>query len=143
MAAAKKRIIKKLQIVIMLLPMFGALWWSVQPALVSLLAATTLKIQPISQDEWNDSSIEPEIRRQVQFHFLRYKIYIPMEDIFIKNQVSKLEKKRASLLMTKACGHANLYVWLPLKFRIPFLGAKFMEWCWKPIFDIQKKSDSV
>ena len=44
------------------------------------------------------------------------------------------------MLMQKACGRGRLYVWIPLKWRIPVLGEKVLEWCWKPMAPTSKNA---
>ena len=77
------------------------------------------------------------IKRLIQRHFLDYSVYIPVEDIVIIASEKK-EGNRLESLMTKACGHGSLFVWIPLKISLPFYGEKVHEWCWKPSLQIKK-----
>lgn len=66
------------------------------------------------------------IQRSTQKHYLSYDIYIPFEDIY---PVSGRNSNEITLAMQKACGKGRLYIWIPLKFRLPLIGHRILEWC--------------
>ena len=58
-----------------------------------------------------------------------------MEDIVAPTP----DQEQLTLLMQKACGKGKLYIWVPLKFRLPMRGEKVVEWCWIPKIKLAKK----
>lgn len=114
---------------LIILPLIGALIWSFFPACKALTGAFMLQrekyIKHIS--EYDNPTI---YQRKIQKHFLKYGIYIPMDDIVIDNQVGKIDET-LFFLMRKSCGRGKLYIWVPLKIRIPIIGEKVVEWCLK------------
>jgi hypothetical protein len=123
--------------VLCLLPIAAALTWSMLPTVRSVIAV--IKFNQLSDGAIDLESVETEVvvKRQIQRHFLDYSVYIPVEDIVII-ATDKKEDSRLESLMTKACGHGSLFVWIPLKISLPFIGEKVHEWCWKPSIQIKK-----
>jgi len=62
-------------------------------------------------------------------------IYIPLEDIMFVDQLAKAGKIYTTALKEN-CSDLNdvrgLAIWLPLKIKIPLLGERVQEWCWRP-----------
>jgi hypothetical protein len=110
--------------------MLGALTWSVWPALNA--AWTTLVFKPIqfSDEDFEDEARLHELRRNIQKQFLNHGIYIPLEDI-VRGNLSRKRPSEHSLLMQKACGRGKIHVWIPFRFRLPVVGGRVVEWCWK------------
>ncbi len=106
--------------------------WTSYPALRVTWAAFNLTIPTYSMDEWEASEITSEIRRIVQNHFLKHKIYIPHEDITIVTDQIYDDNMRLSALTERACGLGQVFVWMPVAFKLPIVGHKVYEWCWKP-----------
>jgi hypothetical protein len=84
------------------------------------------------------NTIEPartEFRRKEQRYFLESGIYIPLEDIMFVDQLAKAGKSYSKALKEN-CSDLNdergLAIWLPLKIKIPLLGERVQEWCWRP-----------
>lgn len=100
---------------------------STSQALTSLRASMDLKLDLEDSSLLNSSDLELQKKRLVQQHFLKYGIYIPLDDIIVNVNDRVVEPYRT--LLSKSCGHAELYVWVPLKFRLPILGDKIVEWC--------------
>jgi hypothetical protein len=118
-------------VVVLAAPTLAAAAWTCWPALSA--AAAALAFGKVETDEggWQDPEQVMAIRRHVQKHFLDHAVYIPLEDIVV-DDASDTAAGSLSLLMQKACGRGRLYVWIPLRFRLPALGEKVVEWCWKP-----------
>jgi hypothetical protein len=82
--------------------------------------------------------VEPartEFKRTEQKYFLDYGVYVPLEDIMYVEQLSSSgERYREALL--DACEDISLKngmaIWLPLRVKLPLLGERVYEWCWKP-----------
>lgn len=68
-----------------------------------------------------------DVQRKVQKHYLDYGIYIPLDDIIL-NQDENSAITQLSLL-EQVCGEGTLYIWVPIRIRIPVLGEKVLEWC--------------
>ena len=133
MDTRKKEIAKYwLKIIILTLPSLGAISWSIKPALDTISATIFLEIPKQNKQEWNTEVAAEKIRQIVQMHFLDYKVYIPMEDIFVNNEIDDTSQTRIALLMNKSCGRASLFIWLPIRFRLPLIGDRLVEYCWKP-----------
>lgn len=124
----------------LLAPAVGATVWSCFPAARAYYASHVFELPAMSEQEWGDASKTIELRRQMQKHFLSHNIYIPMEDIVVSSGADEASGSGSetrgpaniSALMQKACGRGRLYVWIPLKIRVPITGEKVIEWCWKP-----------
>ncbi len=115
--------------------------WSISKTVVVLwatsqhpkLAANTRHLQ------------EPEltdVKRSEQIFFQGYGLYIPLDDIMFVDQLPS-SGKRFSEVLRRSCSNVNqsnrrsiwsggLAIWLPLKFKLPLLGERIVEWCWKP-----------
>lgn len=94
------------------------------PAINALSAAFTLK--------WRDSSLSLErpleTRRRIQKRFLRQDVYIPLEDITLVT-ADGVGESDYLFDMRKICGQGRIFVWVPLRFRLPLTGEKVREWC--------------
>lgn len=66
-------------------------------------------------------------QRFIQRHFLSYGVYIPLEDIVIRGMTSV--EPTLVPLMQQSCGEGRAYVWVPLRFQLPVVGEKVLEWC--------------
>ncbi len=127
-----KRWLKRLFWAIFLaLPTVAAVVWSSFPALLAGWAVVSHQPPTMTKDDWLDPTHVLELRRQIQKHFLANRVYIPLDDI-VAPSPNEAEPGDALLLMQKACGRGRLYVWIPLKFKVPLTGGKVIEWCWKP-----------
>ena len=114
------------------LPTLAALVWSCFPAILASWAVVSHDPPTMTKDDWLNPAHVLELRRQIQKHFLANRVYIPLDDIVAPSPLGA-EPGDALLLMQKACGHGRLYVWIPLKFKVPLTGEKVIEWCWKPL----------
>lgn len=112
-----------------LLPTIAVLIWTLRPPLQAITAAymitpVTMSNQPMDEVTWVD------FRRGLQKHFSGYGLYIPMEDIIVSDP--NLVGQELTQFMQKACGDGTLYVWVPLKMRLPIYGTMIWDWCWVP-----------
>jgi hypothetical protein len=131
MATAKSN--SPLRTIWLICPILAAVIWSAHP---SALAAWALIDAPpfVSKftDDQDPQTSRHNLRRQIQRHFLRHYIYIPLDDIVTINPDPIPADDTVSLVMQKACGRGRLFVWIPFKIRLPIIGEKVFEWCWKP-----------
>ena len=118
-------------IFLMILPTGFALYWTTAPAAMAALATFRLTAPTLEDSEWSDVRRVVDLKRQIQKHFLDYSVYLPIEDIIAPSTLGN-EQDELAFLMQSACGRARLYIWIPLKFRLPFIGNKVLDWCWKP-----------
>ena len=72
-----------------------------------------------------------EIQREVQKHYLSNGVYIPLEDIFFVEEIKQTNPDLTSAIV-KSCGNATMAIWVPLLVRLPYIGERSFEWCWKP-----------
>ena len=68
-----------------------------------------------------------EAQRSVQRHFLSFNIYIPLEDIAIRGK--ETEEQTIIPMLEQFCGEGKAFVWVPLRFQLPVVGEKVLEWC--------------
>ena len=115
-------------------PIAAAVIWSTQPALKAYVATVRMPSVAIDDGGWDAASPLLNARRSVQRSLLQHDLYVPMEDILtgIPPKETGIAPSDASLFMQKACGPSTIYVWIPLKFRLPLYGDYVKEWCWKP-----------
>lgn len=116
---------------LMILPTVFAIYWTTIPALLAVVAISRFPIPNPQESEWEDKRRVLEVKRRIQKHFLDYSVYLPMEDIIVPVSLGD-ERTELSFLMQNTCGRATLYVWIPFKFRLPLIGDKVIDWCWKP-----------
>lgn len=97
------------------------------PALPSWLAIGQFLVDPKYENLVFSYESEKEIKRAIQKHFLSHNIYIPTEDIVIRDTDSNdLEILK---LIAETCGKADAYIWVPIKYRLPLIGEQTLEWC--------------
>lgn len=114
--------------IIALLIMVG---WSLMPVGQAVLA--TLSVKPLSKKivEQGAENMRLEMQRGLQKHYLNYGVYIPLEDIMFTEHVVKSNSDLGPVVRS-VCGNAALVVWIPLLIRLPLVGERSIEWCWKP-----------
>jgi hypothetical protein len=96
-------------------------------ALRSSLAIRQFLVDPKYENLIRSYESEKEIRRSIQGHFLSHRIYIPTEDIVIrKAEGNDLEILK---LLAETCGLADIYIWVPIRYRLPLVGEQTLEWC--------------
>jgi hypothetical protein len=114
-------------ITLIVVPLIGTAIWTILPTLQVIRTVKTLpSIQFSTEDSTNPTAIK-QVRRNIQKHFRDSGIYIPTEDILTFAPTKRSE----ALLMQKVCGKGTLFVWVPLKVRLPFVGERIKEWCFK------------
>ena len=116
-------------LLLLALPSFGALVWSVLPAMSAVKAVASFPVLNFKDDELRDEKRFHELRRAVQRHFLDAGMYIPLEDV-VAGTKSPTASQKTALIMQKACGRGKIHVWIPVQFRLPVVGSKVVDWCW-------------
>lgn len=104
--------------------------WSLWPALRSTVAALSLPHVDPDIVTKGSESVQLELQRSVQKHFLTYGVYLPLEDIMFSARLLESNKELEPALR-RACGDSKFAVWLPLIVRFPLIGERSTEWCWK------------
>ena len=127
-----------LKFILFISPPLGAVIWSCRFAIAAYFATLTFKPIYYTQSQWESRSNVTNFSKHLQTHFRKYKIYLPFEDIVKKPQKGLLLEK-IFLDLERDCGHGNVYVWVPLFFKVPLLGNKVVEWCWIPRIIIKKE----
>lgn len=125
----KVRISQIAFVLLLALPSIGAAAWSLLPALTAFKAISSLPELNFKDDDLRDEKKFHELRRTVQKHFLDAGLYIPLEDI-LAGIIAPNAQQKTALVMQKACGRGKIHVWIPLKFRLPIIGSKVVDWCW-------------
>ena len=111
-----------------LLPVILVLVWSFEPSIRAMLAVMAF---PSSGSELAESNVQ-EAKRTIQNHFRKYDVYIAVTDIVAILDSYSDDNNQVRDWTESVCGSANLYVWVPLRVRLPLIGDKVTEWCWKP-----------
>ncbi len=117
--------------ILLFLPSLGAAVWTVQPSLAALLAVRSLTPKAFAESSITDTESVMQYKRDIQRTFSNSGIHVPLEDIAL-GKTAVDDDSRIQNLNTKACGgRADLYVWLPLRFRLPVIGEKVVDRCWR------------
>lgn len=124
---------KPLSLLALLIPSVIAAYWSLAPAMSSLLACLRLpKVEipaDLNQPSWLNT------KREIQRHFLKQNVYIPLEDIALARDSSYVASQGSMAfinhLLFKSCSSANLLIWVPLRIRLPIIGEHVLDLCWK------------
>lgn len=105
--------------------------WDVVLVAWAVLNHPTVKMSDILNSEPDRLSL----RRKEQRYFLDHGFYIPLEDIIVGDGLHQMDKQSFASL-SKACRGLkrgrDIAIWLPLNVKVPFLGERVQEWCWKP-----------
>ena len=124
--------VRGIKISLLALPLFFSLFWSAQPAIQAVIAAYQFPEIHVTEEEYTDrAGFSVFISRQIQQHFRKYNIHIPLEDILLRPSQPSYQE-RLFLLLDRSYGQGKVYTWIPLVFRFPFAGHKVLEWCWIP-----------
>jgi hypothetical protein len=108
-------------------------YWTFEPALRAVIASLSLNDTFLSSDLGEINQEALNVRRRIQKHYLEYDVYMPLEDIIVPiGPAADPSKNRLTFLMRNVCGSAKIYVWVPIKIRVPVFGNMIWEWCWKP-----------
>ncbi len=109
----------------------GIFLWSVWPAATAAVATISLKSITRQVIEAGTDRARLELQREIQKHFLTYGVYIPLDDIFFKSEI-KQANSDLTIAMVRSCGETPIAIWVPLLIRLPYVGERSFEWCWKP-----------
>lgn len=96
-------------------------------AKAAIASAFLLQNQELSSLLKKPQTIALDGQRLIQRHFLTFGVYIPLEDIVIRGMSS--EEPTIVPLLEQSCGEGQAYVWVPLRFQLPIVGEKVLEWC--------------
>jgi hypothetical protein len=105
----------------------AALHLSVAQPVQVLFATTELILDPQYDSLVESNVAELKQQRRIQQLYLKYGIYVPLDDIVIRQGENGPSPYMA--LLEKACGRGQLYIWIPLKFQLPLIGERISEWC--------------
>lgn len=132
---------KKIVVGSWLVALLSLVAWSVSQTVVVMWAtAHHPKVAPRS--ELLHEPALTNFKRSEQIFFQDYGLYIPLDDIMLVEQLS-LSGNRFADALKRSCSNVNpsnghsiwssgIAIWLPLKFKLPLLGERIVEWCWKP-----------
>jgi hypothetical protein len=107
------------------MPVVISVIWTTLPSIEAAMGTIHVKFRIKSLLEEARSGIE--IKRAIQKQFLYYDVYIPIEDILLREEVASGEQKLPGLI--DRCGRGEVYVWVPYPVRLPILGEKLTEIC--------------
>lgn len=104
-----------------------AVYVSTSQSIKAFIASAHFLIDLDESSLLNSEGSDLNQKRLIQKHFLRYGVYIPIDDVIFANKGPN-ESLHVQFLQA-TCGQASLYIWVPLKFRLPLAGEKVSEWC--------------
>jgi len=113
--------------ILIVLPLTFAAGWSIFPSVMMVKAVRELPPVYLPADETDNPILNTAVRRDIQKHFRKSGIYMPTEDILITNE----ENGTPIELITNACGKGHVFIWAPLRLRLPFFGERIIEICFK------------
>ena len=105
----------------------GCLLWSCLPAINALVGLVTVRSEMKVVLRPSELNVL-EIRRSIQMRFLKFDVYIPLDDIIYLGDSQDLDRTLEQVMKTN-CGKEGFSVWLPIRLRFPFAGEKVIEWC--------------
>jgi hypothetical protein len=108
--------------------------WSTSECLVAFWATARHKAIPKVKAALQEPDLT-DFRRSEQKYFLDYGIYIPLPDIMFTAQLPLGGARYANALKRSCSGVQTgngVAIWLPLKIKLPLVGERVFEWCWKP-----------
>ncbi len=113
-----------------------AVLWSAHPAILASIAYLTLpKIaNQFGEDPASSDQEKFLLSRKLQLHFLKYRIYIPLEDISFSNpnQDHALSKGLSNTPEKSiSCDFTKHLIWVPFRFKVPVIGERVLQWCLK------------
>ncbi|MBP9708747.1 MAG: hypothetical protein KBD78_14000 [Oligoflexales bacterium] len=130
----KSRLITPLLLILFMVPPFlAAIYYTTHKAAAALIACQQLKIQ--NNDALKELSPKAlvEFKRKIQQHFRHYQIYLPLEDIVVNAQLNeKPDSFNLSTSLQENYGVSQVYLFVPLRFHLPFVGENVIEYVFKP-----------
>lgn len=118
-------------IILIAVPLIGAAKWSLDSLIRTVHAMVVCPIGKFVDLKKVESSDQLGLRRGLQRCLSDHDVYIPLEDIRW-NDNGLLTSFDSSWTMQIQCDRARLHVWVPLRFKLPVIGEKVIEWCWIP-----------
>ena len=116
---------------LLIAPTGAALAWAAWPAVMAMAGVMAQEPLKLADADLVDATHVFTTKRAIQKHLLSFATYVPLEDI-VAASPRDVASGDLSLLMQKACGRGKLFVWIPLRIRLPIVGERVYEWCWKP-----------
>jgi hypothetical protein len=118
-------------IILIAVPLIGAAMWSLGSLIRTVHATVVCSTGKFVDLKKVESSDQLSLRRGLQRCLSDHDVYIPLEDIRW-NDNGRLTSFDSSWTMQIQCDRARLHVWVPLRFKLPVIGEKVIEWCWIP-----------
>lgn len=116
------------------------LCWSTSQSMV-VFWATTRHPKIAKSTMHSEEADWIEYKRSEQKFFQSYGLYLPLEDIMFIAQLPSGGTRYADALRRTCSGviaGSGIAIWLPLKIKLPLVGERVFEWCWKPPMHRQK-----
>jgi hypothetical protein len=123
--------VKLIKLLLLFSPFVAAIFWTTAPAISGLDSIYSFPSKLVQNLDTSGEQSDLWYRRKIQKHFLNSRVFISMDDIITVNK--EMEKNDDGVrLLRKSCGDSSLYIWVPFRFRLPLLGERIYEYCWKP-----------
>lgn len=121
------KILRIFLFMLILIPLLSAVGWAGYPATKMLISIKQMPAVYYTKDDSHNELLLRELRREIQGHFRKSGIYLPTEDILTLDE----SRGTPGELVSKVCGDGNIFVWAPLRIRLPYFGERIKETCFK------------
>ncbi len=117
--------------ILITVPLIGAATWSLESVIRTFHAILVCPIGKLVDLKKVEHFNQLDLRRSLQRYLSDHDVYIPIEDIRWQDD-DTLASFDSGWTMQIRCDRARLHVWVPLRFKLPIIGEKVVEWCWIP-----------
>lgn len=107
----------------------SALYFLSTPRLVSIGLAMS-KVWFDADDLPNKTDLQ-STKRNIQKHFSQQGLYLDLQRIKSMDEIPQDHLLRK--IMQQRCGTGTIYVWVPIRVRLPIQGEWTYEYCWSAI----------
>ena len=115
-----------------LISLASAVFFTIRPSLSVVSAVYSFQPIEIVKTRQDETQIMA-IRRRIQRHFSDEGVSVPLEDIVFVDRQQPASLTMFERSLQNVCGtDKNVYVWLPLKWELPWIGTRVYHWCWTP-----------
>ena len=130
----QSRLITPLLLILFMVPPFlAAIYYSTHKAVAALIACQQLQVQNNEALKELSPKALVEYKRKIQQHYRHYQIYLPLEDIVVNAQLNENpDSFKLSASLQENYGASQVYLFIPLRFHLPFVGENVIEYVFKP-----------
>ena len=116
-----------------LIPSLVAAAWSIYPTVQVVVAIVAFDYFGLWTNPPKVTSLNGiGLQRIMQQYFSRFDIFIPLDDIVVRDSVASFSGRGLELNSQACNSDSKVSVWLPYRLRMPFVGEYIWEHCWIP-----------